>query len=373
MGKKSKLRVIISGGGTGGHIFPAISIANSIKEMEPDVELLFVGAEGRMEMEIIPREGYNIVGLPIVGFSRKLSLSLLKFPFLYLASLWKAWRVINSFKPHLAVGVGGYASYPLLKMASIKKVPYLIQEQNSFAGLANRKLAKGAAKIAVAYEGMEKFFPKEKIIITGNPIRAHFKRSDKIESGKAKESFGFDPNTPLLLIVGGSLGAKAINNAVKEWLLKNENPKFGIIWQCGKSYIGEVTTFLEQHKRPSVRAFQFISQMDRAFAAATVVLSRAGAVTISELATAGKATLFVPSPNVTDDHQTHNAKALSSKGAAILVEEGELLERGMREIEELLFDKERVAQLEEKITHHSYPDASKRIAEELLTLLKGKN
>ena len=316
------LRVLISGGGTGGHIFPAIAIANEIKKLNPETDFLFVGANGRMEMEKVPASGYKIVGLNISGFQRKFTLSNFLFPFRLIDSIIKARRIINEFKPDVAIGTGGYASGPALNAASNKGIPCLIQEQNSYPGITNKLLSKKVSAICVAYEGMEKYFPKEKIILTGNPIRQDiYNVKEKREEGL--DFFKLDKNKKTILIIGGSLGAKTINEAIAEGLEKFKDENIQIIWQTGKNYFGlakEKTKNLIEHR---IFAFDFISRMDLAYAVANLVISRAGASTISELCAVQLPCILVPSPNVAEDHQTKNALALSNKNAAILIKDSD--------------------------------------------------
>lgn len=319
---KKQLRIIISGGGTGGHIFPAVSIANAIKEQHPDAEILFVGAEGRMEMQRVPAAGYKIIGLPIAGFNRKNLLKNFSVLVKIIRSQLKARKIIKDFQPHAAVGVGGYASGPTLKMAGMMGIPTLIQEQNSYAGVTNKLLAKKADKICVAYEGMERFFDKEKIILTGNPVRQGLlKPTDKEE---AIHSFGLDPQKKTILIVGGSLGARTINNCVMKGLEKIKHSDVQFIWQTGKFYIDEARkTTQKAGELPMLYTTDFISDMATAYSAADLVISRAGAGSISEFCLLQKPVILVPSPNVAEDHQTKNALALVNKGAALYVKDAE--------------------------------------------------
>ncbi|MBQ2001941.1 MAG: undecaprenyldiphospho-muramoylpentapeptide beta-N-acetylglucosaminyltransferase [Bacteroidaceae bacterium] len=320
---KEALRIIISGGGTGGHIFPAVSIANAIKEQHPDAEILFVGAEGRMEMQRVPAAGYRIIGLPIAGFDRK---NLFK----NFAVLWKimksqllAKKIIKEFKPMVAVGVGGYASGPTLKMAGSMGIPTLIQEQNSYAGVTNKILAKSACKICVAYEGMERFFPADKIILTGNPVRQSLLNAS-VDKADAVKSFGLKAEMPTVLIIGGSLGARTINRSVLAHLEEIRTSGVQFIWQTGKFYSEEIRNELSKvEPLDNLHVTDFISNMDYAYAAADLVISRAGASSISELCLLGKPSILVPSPNVAEDHQTKNAMALSTKNAAILIKDSD--------------------------------------------------
>lgn len=319
----NKLRIIISGGGTGGHIFPAVSIANAIKEKHPDAEILFVGAEGRMEMQRVPAAGYDIVGLPVAGFNRKHLFKNISVIFKLLRSQLKAWKIICRFKPDVAVGVGGYASGPTLKMAELMGVPTLIQEQNSYAGVTNKLLAKKADKICVAYEGMERFFCKDKIILTGNPVRQEL-TSRHMNRAEAIRSFGLNPEKKTILIVGGSLGARTINHCVMRHLNEIKASDVQFIWQTGKIYIDEARkTVAEAGNPPMLHVTDFISDMVAAYGAADLVISRAGAGSISEFCLLRKPVVLVPSPNVAEDHQTKNALALVQKDAALYVKDAE--------------------------------------------------
>jgi UDP-N-acetylglucosamine--N-acetylmuramyl-(pentapeptide) pyrophosphoryl-undecaprenol N-acetylglucosamine transferase len=367
----SNPRIIISGGGTGGHIFPALSIADSIRTIEPGAEILFVGAEGRMEMERVPAAGYPIKGLPVAGLQRKLSLQNLALPFKVLKSIRLAGRIIKEFKPDVAVGVGGYASAPMLWAASRRGIPTLIQEQNSYAGLTNKILGKKARRICVAYEGMERFFPADRIMLTGNPIRKNINRPTPEERAEGFEYFGLDPQKKTIFVVGGSLGSATLNNAMKRWVEeKGEKADYQVIWQSGRYYKAGIDSFLEGRDLPNVRNYDFISRMDLAFAVADVIISRAGAGTISELCVAGKATIFVPSPNVTEDHQTHNAMALVHKDAAMMVPDVEAVDKLMATAEELLRDEAKIARLESNILALAKKDAGEVIAKEVLALIK---
>lgn len=367
----SSPRIIISGGGTGGHIFPALSIADSIRALRPDAEILFVGAEGRMEMERVPAAGYPIKGLPVAGLRRKLSFANLALPFKLLRSIRMAGRIVKEFRPDVAVGVGGYASAPMLWAASRRGVPTLIQEQNSFAGLTNRILGRRARKICVAYEGMERFFPADRILITGNPVRSNINRPTAEEREEGYRFFGFDPGKKTLFVVGGSLGSATLNGAMKRWVEeKGAGAPYQVIWQSGRHYKAGIDAFLEGRDLPNLRNYDFIARMDLAFAVADVIVSRAGAGTISELCVAGKATIFVPSPNVTEDHQRHNAMALVRKDAALMVEDSEAVEKLIETAEELLNDTGRIASLEANILTLARKEAGEVIAREVLALVK---
>ena len=324
---EESFRVIISGGGTGGHIFPAVSIANAIKEQYPDAEILFVGAEGRMEMQRVPAAGYNIIGLPVAGFDRKHLLRNIGVLTKLLRSQIKARKIVKSFKPDVAVGVGGYASGPTLKVAGMMGIPTLIQEQNSYAGVTNKLLAKQAAKICVAYEGMERFFDKDKIILTGNPVRQGL-LNHTISREEAIRSFHLDPDKKTILIVGGSLGARTINNCVMQGLEKIKDSGVQFIWQTGKIYIDEArATVAQAGELPMLYTTDFISDMATAYSAADLVISRAGAGSISEFCLLAKPVILVPSPNVAEDHQTKNALALVNKDAALYVKDAEAGEK----------------------------------------------
>ncbi|WP_439184898.1 undecaprenyldiphospho-muramoylpentapeptide beta-N-acetylglucosaminyltransferase [Carboxylicivirga taeanensis] len=364
----STLKVIISGGGTGGHIFPAIAIANSVKELQPDAKILFVGALGKMEMEKVPAAGYAIVGLPVAGFHRKLTLRNLAFPFKLLNSLLKARKVIRQFKPDVAVGVGGYASGPVLRVASQTGVPSLLQEQNSFPGVTNRLLAKKAARICVAYQGMERFFTKEKILITGNPVRNDLLNS--IDRDTAINFWNLDPQKKVILVIGGSLGARSINNGIIA-TIDHLPADVQMIWQTGRLYFDEMKNRLPQAVAERVLVTDFIGRMDMAFAAADLVVSRAGASSISELAILGKPTIFVPSPNVSEDHQTKNAKALVDKDAAVLLPDARVNEL-LGEASALLGESAKLQNLSENIKLFAKPDAARTIANEVIKLAQKK-
>lgn len=363
-------KIIISGGGTGGHIFPAISIANEIMRKDPNAEILFVGALGKMEMERVPQAGYKIEGLPVAGLKRKLSFSNLLLPFKVLRSLRIAGSIIDRFNPNVVVGVGGYASAPLLWMAGRRGIPYLIQEQNSYAGLANRILSKKASVICTAYEGMGRFFPEEKILVTGNPVRDGIALTTPALKAEGKQFFGIADNQRVLLVTGGSLGARTLNTAVQDWIKSHENCSFRIIWQTGKFYKEEMDAFVTSNRRAYVNHFAFLDRMDLAIAAADVIVTRAGAGTISELSIAGKACIFVPSPMVAEDHQTHNAMTLVKKGAAMMIKDSEAGEYLMNSAAELIEDRLRIEELEEKIKQMAFTDAASVIVNELFKLIR---
>ena len=366
-----KIRAIISGGGTGGHIFPALSIADKLMELNPETEILFVGADGRMEMEKVPAAGYRIVGLPVAGLQRKLTLSNFALPFKVLKSIRMAKKLIREFKPDIAIGVGGYASAPLLWAAGRMGVPTLIQEQNGFAGLTNKILGKKAKSICVAYEGMERFFPADRIILSGNPIRKEIVAADEAMVKEAIEFYGLDPQKKHIFIVGGSLGSATLNNAMKKWIQDGCPGGEGIevIWQCGKYYKASVDEFMKDKTAPGVRYSDFIQRMDLAYAAADVVISRSGASSVSELCAAHKASIFVPSPNVAEDHQTHYAMALVSKYAAMMVKDSEASEKLMKTACGLLHEPSRIALLEKNIAALAKTEAALDIVKEVYNIV----
>ena len=370
-----KLRVIISGGGTGGHIFPAVSIAKKLKEVNPDTEILFVGAEGKMEMEKVPREGFRIIGLPITGLQRQLSLKNIigdaQVPFKFIASISRARKILKEFKPDIAVGVGGYASAPLLMAATQMKLPALIQEQNGFAGLTNKMLGNKVKSICVAYEGMEKFFPADKIVMSGNPIRPEMHPYSAEERFEGLKLYGFDPSKKHILIVGGSLGSGTLNKSMKAWIEAGcpGGEDVEILWQCGKYYKPGIDDFMQGRDLPSIKYSDFITRMDLAYAMADVIVSRSGASSVSEICATAKAAVFVPSPNVAEDHQTHNAMALVRKDAAVLVKDAdapsELLPAALR----LVHDPERIATLGQNALAMALPDAAMTIVNEIYKIL----
>ena len=374
-------RVIVSGGGTGGHIFPAISIANAIKELCPDAEILFVGAEGRMEMQRVPDAGYRIIGLPVAGFDRKHLWKNFSVLLKLIRSQWKARSIIKEFRPQVAVGVGGYASGPTLKMAGMMGIPTLIQEQNSYAGVTNKLLAQKACKICVAYEGMEKFFPAEKIIMTGNPVRQNL-LGHSILHADAVKYFGLNPEKKTILILGGSLGARTINQTLTAGLdIIRTHPDVQFIWQTGKIYIDQVreaitATTGEAVRNPHISAIpnlyvtDFIKDMANAYAAADLVISRAGAGSISEFCLLHKPVILVPSPNVAEDHQTKNARALETKGAAVVVADAESRTKAMPRALELLADREALAAMSRNLEALARPNAAEDIVNEIVKVMK---
>ena len=371
------IRVIISGGGTGGHIFPAVSIANKLKQLNPETEILFVGADGKMEMEKVPAAGYRIVGLPMVGMQRKLSLrnlvNNLTVPFRVLGSIRQARKIVKEFKPDVAIGVGGYASAPLLWAATGMKIPAVIQEQNGFAGLTNKILGSRVQSICVAYEGMEKFFPKDKIVLTGNPIREDVsKPATAALRSEGLAFYGLSPEKKHLFVVGGSLGSGTLNNAMKHWIQDGcpGGEDVEVIWQCGKYYKKGVDEFMAAHEDvEGVKAYDFIGRMDLAYAAADAVISRSGASTVSELCAMGKATVFVPSPNVAEDHQTHNAMALVRRDAAILVKDADAVDELLSTAVGLLHNDKLRSSLEKNAEAMALRNAAQMIADEVYKLV----
>lgn len=370
-----KLRVIISGGGTGGHIFPAVSIANKLREVNPETEILFVGAEGKMEMEKVPAAGYKIVGLPIVGLQRQLNWANIKndikVPFKVLASLRKAGRLIDEFKPDIAIGVGGFASAPLLWEATRKKIPALIQEQNGFAGLTNKILAGKVGSICVAYDGMERFFPADKITFSGNPIRSEMRPFTEEQKAEGVSFYGMNPGKKHLLVIGGSLGSRTLNESLKAWI--NAGCPGGddveVLWQCGRYYKAGIDAFMQGRDLPNIRYSDFISRMDLAYAMADLVISRSGASSVSEICATHKAAVFVPSPNVAEDHQTHNAMALVSKDAAAIVRDADAVKELMPTAMQLIHDGENLARFEANVAPLARLDAAQTIIDEVYKLV----
>lgn len=365
----NELRIIISGGGTGGHIFPAVSIANAIKAKHPDAKILFVGALGRMEMQRVPAAGYEIKGLPICGFDRKHLLKNIAVLFKIWKSQRMAKKIIKDFKPMAAVGVGGYASGPTLNVCASKGIPCLIQEQNSYAGVTNKLLAKKADKICVAYEGMERFFPAEKIIMTGNPVRQNVLETS-LTVEEARKQFGLDPNKRTILLVGGSLGARTINESVLNNLEKIANSNIQFIWQTGKFYNAAINEQLKGKELPNLKVMDFISDMGAAYKAADLVISRAGASSISEFCLIGKPVILVPSPNVAEDHQTKNAMALVNKDAAIYVKDSEapslLIDKAIKTVT----DEQKLHSLSENIKKLGLKNSADVIADEVVKLAR---
>lgn len=366
-----ELKVIISGGGTGGHIFPAISIANELRDRIPDIDILFVGALGKMEMERVPAAGYRIVGLPVVGFPRQLSFKMLGFFLKLMQSMRLAKKIIKEFKPDVAVGVGGFASGPILKAAVKKRVPAVLQEQNSYAGVTNKMLAVDVDKICVAYPHMERYFPPEKLVMTGNPIRRSLNDA-VVDKPEAREFFKLNAEQPVVLIVGGSLGARTINESVMGGLDLIRKSEVQIIWQTGSYYYREILDRLGNETPDNLHVLEFVSRMDLAYAVADVVISRAGAGTISELCLLGKPCVLVPSPNVAEDHQTKNAMALVENKAAMLIKDANSKEQLLKETFSLLTDKQRLESLSENIKLLGRPNAAKEIVDVILEVAKKK-
>lgn len=362
--------MILSGGGTGGHIFPAIAIANEFKSRYADADILFVGAEGKMEMTRVPEAGYKIVGLPIAGLQRKLTLSNFLLPFKLVKSYFKANSIVKSFNPHAVVGTGGYASGPMLMAANGKGVPTLLQEQNSYAGLTNKRLASGAKKICVAYAGMERYFPAQKIAFTGNPVRKDVVAGQR---ERALQTFGLESSRKTLLILGGSLGARTLNESIYAGLDKLNAAGVQVIWQCGKVYLNEFKQRTASQNMRNIKLMDFLQQMDLAYAASDMVVSRAGALSISELCIVAKPTVLVPSPNVAEDHQTKNAEALADVNAALLVKDAKAKDVLVDEVLKLIYDEPRCAKLSQNIKTLAKPNATVEVVNELEKLIEGAN
>ncbi|MDI6031950.1 undecaprenyldiphospho-muramoylpentapeptide beta-N-acetylglucosaminyltransferase [Flavobacterium sp. LB2P84] len=358
-------KFILSGGGTGGHIYPAIAIANELKYRFPDAEFLFVGAKDKMEMQKVPQAGYNIKGLWISGLQRRLTFDNALFPVKLLSSLLKARRIIKQFKPDVVIGTGGFASGPLLQVAAIAGIPTVIQEQNSFPGITNKLLSKKANKICVAYENLERFFPKEKMILTGNPVR-----QDLIDIESKRDSaiqyFNLDSNKKTLLVLGGSLGARRVNQLIEKELANMLSQNVQVIWQCGKLYLEDY----KKYNSANVQVVAFIERMDLVYAAADIVISRAGASSVSELCIVGKPVIFIPSPNVAEDHQTKNAQAIVDKKGALMLKESELDSQFSLVFEVLLKDQGKQNQLSENIKLLAMPEATKQIVDEIVKLIR---
>lgn len=369
--QRHKIKVIISGGGTGGHIFPAIAIANELMKVNPGNEILFVGAEGRMEMEKVPAAGYKIAGLKIAGIQRRFDMKNFLLPFKVLGSVLKSRSILREFRPDAAVGVGGYASGPLLYAATMMRTPALIQEQNSFAGITNKILAKRVQKICVAYEGMQKYFPAEKIVMTGNPVR-----QDVIETaGKMEEArhyFNLQAGRPTVLVLGGSLGARSINEAIRNALTKFAGQGIQLIWQTGRGFFSQANEAVKDFREKGIRAHDFISRMDLAYCCADVVVSRAGASSVSELELVAKPCVLVPSPNVAEDHQTKNAMALVSREAALLVRDAEANEKLADTAIALVRDPGAQKKLSENIARLALRNSAGKIAEEIYKMIEKK-
>jgi len=359
------IKFIISGGGTGGHIYPAIAIANELRSRFPKAEFLFVGAQDKMEMQKVPQAGYAIKGLWIAGLQRKLTLQNLLFPVKLLSSLLKSRAIIKSFKPDVVIGTGGFASGPLLQMANSLNIPTLIQEQNSYPGITNKLLSKKANKICVAYENLERFFPKEKMILTGNPVRQDLIAIDS-KREEAIKFFNLDPSKKTLLVLGGSLGARRVNQLIEKELDFFDSQNIQIIWQCGTFYLGEY----KKYDSNNVQVLAFIDRMDLVYAAADFVISRAGASSVSELSIVGKPVLFIPSPNVAEDHQTKNAKSIVDKNGALMIKESELDENFNTIFSDLVTNEILQKQLSENIKKLAKVNATKDIVDEIVKLIK---
>ena len=371
-GNKQQLNVLVSGGGTGGHIFPALSIANEMQRRHPDAKILFVGAEGRMEMEKVPASGYNIIGLPVSGFDRKHLLRNFKVIARLFKSMGLARKILKDFKPDIAIGVGGYASGPMLKEAQKQGIPTLLQEQNSYAGVTNKLLAAKADCICVAYEGMDRFFPSDKIVLTGNPVRRNLLDCD-VSPEQARQAMGMDPVKKTILIIGGSLGARTINNAIIEGLSTiGEVEDVQVIWQTGKIYDQQCREALAASGVKNVLQMPFISNMDMAYRAADLVVSRAGASSISELQLLGKPAILVPSPNVAEDHQTKNALALVNRDAAMMVADADASSSLVATMLATVADAEKTAMLGRNVLSMALRDAAERIVDEVEKIIGQK-
>ena len=363
------IKIIISGGGTGGHLFPAIAIANALRSLEPAVKILFVGAIGKMEMQKVPEAGYEITGLPIAGMVRGGGLKNIQVAWKLLRSMLRSAQIIRKFVPDVVVGVGGYASGPVLKQAQRKGIPTVIQEQNSYAGVTNKLLAKKAEKICVAYEGMQKYFPEERIILTGNPVRLAYDNLEALR-GEALEHFNLKANMPVILVLGGSLGAGTINDSVGGGIGLTEEAGVQVIWQTGSHYYDRMRELGEEKRVQNIRVTGFINRMDLAYAAADVIISRAGAGTISELALVGKPVILVPSPNVAEDHQTHNAMALVNNGAALLVKDADAQNELIKTALALVKDSAKRDSLSQNIRKVAVRDSDEAIAREVIKLVR---
>lgn len=369
MSRRNNKRVIISGGGTGGHVFPAIAIADALKMKDDDIEILFVGAKDKLEMKKVPEAGYEIKGLPVEGLQRKLTLHNVRVVINLIKSLRMAGKIIKSFGPDAVVGVGGYASGPVLWTAARRKIPTLIQEQNSFAGITNKLLAKRVNKICVAYEGMNKYFPDDKINFTGNPVRDVIRDLKSVNREEGLKHFGLSGNDPVLLVLGGSLGARTINKGVLKGIGQIRDRQIQLLWQCGDYYYQDMLKVLEGPGISKIALHPFIARMDLAYTVADVIIARAGAITISELCFAGKPAILVPSPNVAGDHQTKNAMALVKKTAAIHIGDAGAEDVMITTAVELLDDKERMKMLSENILDLAVPDSAQKICEEIRSLM----
>lgn len=369
MGRDNSYKVLIGGGGTGGHVFPAIAIADALKDLNPGNRFLFVGALGRMEMEKVPEAGYEIIGLPVAGFQRRITFKNVSFLYKLMISMKRSRRIVRQFDPDVAVGVGGYASGPILKAAARRGVPILIQEQNSYAGVTNRLLARSARSICVAYEKMDRYFPAERIVLTGNPVRQNMVKPSGNQASAVAE-FGFEPSRKVCLVVGGSLGARTLNQSVAGGLDRLDRDDLHILWQCGTAYHREAEEQVLRSGLKNISVLPFIGKMDLAYEAADVIVSRAGAITISELCIVGKPVILVPSPNVAEDHQTRNAEALVSKKAAVLIPDHMAGEHLVDKMLKLLDDEGDKIELAKNIRALGISDAAQRIAAEVYKTLE---
>lgn len=366
-----KIRVIISAGGTGGHIFPALATADKLKELYPEIDIKFVGAEGKMEMQKVPDAGYPIIGLPVMGFPRKPSFRIITFFRKLIKAMHRARRIVKDFEPHVAAGFGGYASGPVLRVAAKRNVSYLLQEQNSYAGITNRLLAKKAQTICVAYENMDKYFPAEKIVFTGNPIRSTL-FSNSVSREEACKAYGFDPAKKIVFVTGGSQGARSVNEAVLHNIRYFEENNIQLLWQCGNLYFKEFSSRLGYQVSEHIQLVKFIKNMDHAYVSADIVVARAGACTISELCVVGKPAVLIPSPNVAEDHQTHNAGALAAKGAAILLPDDKARELLAEKIDRILTDEKEAENMRKQLKPFAKTNADEQIAREILNIAQQK-
>ncbi len=368
MHRKPAYRILIGGGGTGGHVFPAIAIADALKEKDPTLEFLFVGASGKLEMEKVPEAGYSIEGLPVAGFQRRLTLKNITFFYKLFVSMIRSRRIIARFSPHIAIGVGGYASGPILKASARKGIPLLIQEQNSYAGVTNRLLARSARCICVAYEKMERYFPADRIVMTGNPVRQYLLEL-QADPAEGLKKFDIEKEKKVCLLVGGSLGARTLNSSFMEGLHKLDREDLVVLWQCGKYYQTEVEEKVKASGLKNIRVMPFISRMDLAYGVADIIVSRAGAITISELCIVGKPVILVPSPNVAEDHQTHNALSLVNRNAALMIPDTAAREQLVDRMLKLMEDRVEQKSLSKNIKQLGIVDASQRIAAEVQQIL----
>ncbi|HON18796.1 MAG TPA: undecaprenyldiphospho-muramoylpentapeptide beta-N-acetylglucosaminyltransferase [Salinivirgaceae bacterium] len=368
MNQKRPLRLLISAGGTGGHIYPALAVASEIRQKYPDAQILFVGAQGKMEMEKVPKAGFDIVGLPVKGMPRRLSFKMVTFVYSLIMSLLKARKLIRNFKPDVAAGFGGFASGPVLAWAGFYKIPYIIQEQNSYPGITNKLLARRASKICVAYDSMDRFFPIEKIVVTGNPVRSELYQAPPSKI-MARQKLELNPDKTTVLVLGGSLGARSINNQILSMIKWFQETGYQLLWQTGSLYYEEMVKKANLNEDAPVKIMRFIDAMELAFSAADIIITRAGAGTISELCLVGKPVILIPSPNVAEDHQTHNARALSEKHAAILLPDNKI-ETLAKVLEKTLNDRDLMNELSENIRKLAKPLSSQNIAAEIMKCVK---